>query len=106
MTPPTPEQKELGVLTVTADATTGGQTIKVSPEAAKGNSLRYQITPSASKPTVKYNTKCAVVDHWVNLTSGGKVTGTAGNVITVVEVDSLDQAVKKGEATLPAPTSE
>lgn len=106
MTPPATEQKELGTLTVTADATTGGQTIKVSPEAAKGNSLRYQITPSGSKPTVNYNTKCAVADHWVNLTSGAKVTGATGNIITVVEVDSLDQAVKKGEATLPAPTSE
>ena len=106
MTPPATEQKELGTLTVTAVATTGGQTITVSPEATAGNSLRYQITPSTSKPTVNYNTTCAVSDHWVNFTSGSKVTGATGNIITVVEVDSLDKAVKKGEATLPAPTSE
>lgn len=104
MTPP--ESEKLGVLTVTANATTGGQTVNVSPEAAAGNSLRYQITPSNSKPTVNYNTTCAVSDHWVNFTSGSKVTGATGNIITVVEVDSLDKAVKKGEATLPAPTSE
>lgn len=104
MTPP--ESEKLGVLTVTANATTGGQTVNVSPEAAAGNSLRYQITPSTSKPTVNYNTTCAVSDYWVNFTSGSKVTGATGNIITVVEVDSLDKAVKKGEATLPAPTSE
>ena len=91
---------------MTANATTGGQTVNVSPEAAAGNSLRYRITPSNSKPTVNYNTTCAVSDHWVNFTSGAKVTGATGNIITVVEVDSLDKAVKKGEATLPAPTSE
>lgn len=104
MTPPEPEQKELGTLTVSAVAATGGQTITVSPEATEGNSLRYKITVSSSKPTVKYNTKCAVSDNWTDLTSGAKVTGNAGEIITVVEVDSLDQAVKKGEATLPAPT--
>lgn len=105
MTPPEPEPEELGTLTVSAVAATGGQTITVSPEAADGNSLRYRITVSSQKPTVKHNTKCAVSDNWTNLTSGAKVTGTAGDIITVVEVDSLDRAVKKGEATLPAPAS-
>ena len=41
-------------------------------------------------------------DHCVNLPEGGKVTGTEGYTITVVEVDSLDRAVKKGSTTLPA----
>ncbi len=60
------------------------------------------ITASNAKPTVNYNTKCAISDGWINLTSGMKITGTTGQVITVIEVNSSDQAVKKGEATLPA----
>lgn len=102
MTPSDSSVDTLGTLTVNAVSASGGQTITVSPKAASGNTNRYQLTPKGSEPTVNYGTICAVNDHWVNLPDGGKVTGTEGYTITVVEVDSLDKAVKKGSTTLPA----
>lgn len=102
MTPSEPKEDTLGTLTVNAVSATGGQTVTVSPKATVGNTNRYQLTPKGNEPTVNYGTACAVKDHWVNLPEDGKVTGTEGFTITVVEVDSLDKAVKKGSATLPA----
>ena len=102
MTPSGPSEDTLGTLTVNAVATSGGQIITVSPKATSGNTNRYQLTPKGSEPTVNYGTNCAVSNHWVNLPENGKVTGTEGYTITVVEVNSLDKAVKKGSTTLPA----
>lgn len=102
MTPSEPSAGTLGTLTVNAVPASGGQTITVSPKATSGNANRYQLTPKGSEPTVNYGTNCAVSNHWVNLPETGKVTGTEGYTITVVEVNSLDKAVKKGSTTLPA----
>lgn len=102
MTPSEPSAGTLGTLTVNAVSASGGQTITVSPKATSGNANRYQLTPKGSEPTVNYGTNCAVSNHWVNLPENGKVTGTEGYTITVVEVNSLDKAVKKGSTTLPA----
>lgn len=101
MTPSEPSAGTLGTLTVNAVSASGGQTITVSPKATSGNVNRYQLTPKGSEPTVNYGTNCAVSNHWVNLPENGKVTGTKGYTITVVEVNSLDKAVKKGSTTLP-----
>lgn len=102
MTPSEPSVDTLGTLTVNAVSASGGQTITVSPKATGGNTNRYQITTKGSEPTVNYGTACSLNDHWVNLPENGKVTGTEGYTITVVEVNSLDKAVKKGSTTLPA----
>lgn len=102
MTPSEPSAGTLGTLTVNAVSASGGLTITVSPKATSGNANRYQLTPKGSEPTVNYGTNCAVSNHWVNLPENGKVTGTEGYTITVVEVNSLDKAVKKGSTTLPA----
>lgn len=102
MTPSEPSVDTLGTLTVNAVSVSGGQTITVSPKATGGNTNRYQLTPNGSEPTVNYGTACALNDHWVDLPENGKVTGTEGYTITVVEVNSLDKAVKKGSTTLPA----
>lgn len=102
MTPSGPSVDILGTLTVNAVSASGGQTITVSPKATGGNTNRYQLTPKGSEPTVNHGTVCSLNDHWVNLPENGKVTGTEGYTITVVEVDSLDKAVKKGSTTLPA----
>lgn len=102
MTPSEPSVDTLGTLTVKAVSASSGQTITVSPKATGGNTNRYQITTKGSEPTVNYGTACSLNDHWVNLPENGKVTGTEGYTITVVEVNSLDKAVKKGSTTLPA----
>ncbi len=102
MTPSGPSVDALGTLTVNAVSASGGQTITVSPKATSGNANRYQLTPKGSEPTVNYGTNCAVSNHWIDLPENGKVTGTEGYTITVVEVNSLDKAVKKGSTTLPA----
>jgi hypothetical protein len=102
VTPSEPDVDTLGTLTVNAVSTSGGQIITVSPKATSGNANRYQLTPKGSEPTVNYGTACALKDHWVDLPENGKVTGTEGYTITVVEVNSLDKAVKKGSTTLPA----
>lgn len=102
MTPSEPSVDTLGTLTVNAVSASGGQTITVSPKATGGNANRYKLTPNGSEPTVNYGTVCSLNDHWVNLPENGKVTGTEGYTITVVEVNSLDKAVKKGSTTLPA----
>lgn len=102
MTPSEPSVDTLGTLTVNAVSASSGQTITVSPKATGGNTNRYKITTKGSEPTVNYGTACSLNDHWVNLPENGKVTGTEGYTITVVEVNSLDKAVKKGSTTLPA----
>lgn len=102
MTPSEPSVDTLGTLAVNAVSASGGQTVTVSPKATGGNTNRYKLTPNGSEPTVNYGTTCALNDHWVNLPENGKVTGTEGYTITVVEVNSLDKAVKKGSTTLPA----
>lgn len=101
MTPSEPSV--IGTLDVKATAVSGGQTITVTPKASTPNANRYKITASGSEPAVELNTKCATSDGWTELGSDGKVTGIAGQVITVVEVDASDKAVKKGKATLPTP---
>lgn len=101
MTPSEPSV--IGTLDVKATATSGGQTVTVTPKASAPNANRYKITASGSEPTVALNTVCSTSDGWTALGSDGKVTGLAGQVITVVEVDASDKAVKKGKATLPTP---
>lgn len=95
----------LGSLTVNAVAASGGQTVTVTPKAASGNANRYKITAASAKPVVSYGTVCTTTDGWINFPANGKVTGIAGQVITVVEADASDKAVKKGEAVLPTPTA-
>ena len=96
----------LGTLTVAAAAREGGQTVTVT-EAVEGNNLRrYKITNADAKPTIAYDTACVSKDGWLDFPSNGEVSGTAGQVITVVELtNSGAYARKVGTATLPAPTA-
>ncbi len=96
----------LGTLTVAAAAREGGQTVTVT-EAVEGNNLRrYKITNADAKPTIAYDTACVSNGGWLNFPSNGEVSGTAGQVITVVELtNSGAYARKVGTATLPAPTA-
>ena len=104
-TPSEPAQT-LKALTVTAEAREGGQTLKVA-EAAEGNNLRrYRITDAGKKPTVAYGTACTTSDGWTDFPANGQVTGTEGQVATVVELTNQGAYARGlGEATLPAPTA-
>ena len=96
----------LGTLTVAAAAREGGQTVTVT-EAVNGNNLRrYKITNANAKPTITYGTACVSNGGWLNFPSNGEVSGTAGQVITVVELTNQGSYARKvGTATLPAPTA-
>lgn len=96
----------LGSLTVTATARDGGQTLAVKETLGNGNMRRYKITNADAKPTVAYDTACVSADGWVDYPANGQVSGTAGQVATVVELTTQGaKARMKGEATLPAPTT-
>lgn len=104
MTPPTP-QPTLGSLTLNAVAREGGQTVTVTPAKDAANMLRYKITAADAKPTVNYDDACISADGWQDFPSNGQVSGTSGQVITVVEMTTQGaKARKKGEAVLPAPS--
>ena len=96
----------IGTLTVAAAAREGGQTVTVT-EAVEGNNLRrYKITDAGAKPTIAYDTACVGDDGWLDFPSNGEVSGTEGQVITVVELTNQGSyALKVGTATLPAPTA-
>lgn len=96
----------LGALTVTAAARTGGQTITVKEPLGDGNMRRYLLTAANAKPTVAYDTVCDTKSGWADLPANGEITGTAGQVATVVEMTTNGaKARAKGEATLPATTA-
>lgn len=88
----------LGELTVTsAEGTATGKTaITVEPAKAEGNSYKYKV---AANPTVpKYGDVCT--SGYTNWNGTDEISGTAGQKIVVVEVDSDNKAKKAGTATL------
>lgn len=100
-TVPTPP---IGSLTVTATARVGGQTLAITPATESGNMLRYKITAANNKPTVTYGMQCPKADGWEDLPSNKQITGTDGQVVTVVEMTTQGALARKtGTATLPAP---
>lgn len=98
---PTPT---LGVLTVTATGVANGQAITVTPDPANGELRRYKITDANAAPTVAYDQVLATADGWLEWPGNGQVSGTEGQVITVVHVTTQGAKARAvGTATLPAP---
>ena len=92
-------------LTVKAVAREGGQTVTVTEPVDSGLQRRYKITDANAKPSVAYDTVVATDGGWSAFPENGQVTGTEGQVITVVDnTTSGAFARKTGTATLPAPT--
>ena len=86
------------MITVTsAEGTTTGKTaITVEPAKAEGNSYKYKV---AANPTVpKYGDVCT--SGYTNWNGTDEISGTAGQKIVVVEVDSDNKAKKAGTTTL------
>lgn len=88
----------LGELTVTsAEGTATGKTaITVEPAKAEGNSYKYKVAANPTMP--KYGDVCT--SGYTNWDGTSEISGTAGQKIIVVEVDSANKAKKAGTATL------
>ncbi|PLS25970.1 hypothetical protein [Bifidobacterium parmae] len=98
---PTPT---LGVLTVTAAARSGGQTVTVTPDVGAGLQRRIMITDADKTPTVAYDTVCDLKSGWTAFPADGAVSGTEAQVATVVDcTTSGANARLLGKGTLPAP---
>lgn len=96
------EEEILGLqslsLTLVAGSTAGKTKVStVSPTTEANNSLKYKI--AASAVSVSYDDVCS--SGWSALTVGTtEITATAGQIITVVEVDSSNKAKKYGNVTV------
>lgn len=88
----------LGELTVTsAEGTATGKTaITVEPAKAEGNSYKYKVAANPTAP--KYGDVCTT--GYTDWNGTNEISGTAGQKIVVVEVDSDNKAKKAGTATL------
>lgn len=96
----------LSVLTVTAAPASGGQTLTITPDVESGHMLRYKITAKDAAPVVAYDEACISSDGWTDLPSGNKVSGTEGQLVTVVEMTTQGAKARKiGTAELPAPNA-
>ena len=88
----------LGELTVTsAEGTATGKTaITVEPAKTEGNSYKYKVAANPTMP--KYGDVCT--SGYTNWNGTDEISGTAGQKIVVVEVDSDNKAKRVGIATL------
>ena len=90
----------LGDLTVTsvAGTTSGNTKITVVPSIAYGNSYKYKIASSVSLP----NYGDDISTGYTSWDGVDEISGTTGNQILMVEVDSNSKAVKAGITTIVA----
>ncbi len=85
-------------ISLAAGATAGKTKINtVLPTTESGNSLKYKI--GATAEVVSFEQECTT--GWSALTIGTtEIAATAGQVITVIEVDSSNKALKYGTVTV------
>lgn len=88
----------LGELTVTsAEGTATGKTaITVEPTKAEGNSYKYKVAANPTMP--KYGDVCT--SGYTNWNGTDEISGTAGQKIVVVEVDSDNKTKRAGTTIL------
>lgn len=90
----------LGTLAVAVTPGTDGYTVSVTPALESGNTRYYRVTAANADPTITYD-QTVTTSEWTAFTSGQKVTGTEGQVISVVELTADGKARKYGKAVLP-----
>lgn len=90
----------LGSLVVTSEAgaTSGTTKITVAPALTEGNSYMYQVGASVELPA--YGETLST--PWTEWDGTKDITATNGQQIAVVEVNSTDQALSGGTATVTA----
>ena len=90
----------LGSLVVTSEAgaTSGTTKITVAPALTEGNSYMYQVGASVELPAYGET----LTTPWTEWNGTEDITATNGQKIAVVEVNSTDQALSGGTATVTA----
>ena len=91
----------LGTLTVGVTHGADGYSVTVTPNVEAGNTRYYRVTTANAAPTITYD-QTVTTSEWTAFTAGQKVTGTGGQVISVVDLTSGGKARKYGKAVLPA----
>lgn len=88
----------LGTLVVTSEAgaTSGTTKITVAPALTEGNSYKYQVGASVTLPAYGET----LSSPWTEWNGTEDITATNGQQIAVVEVNSTDQALSGGTATI------
>lgn len=94
----------LGELTVGVTPMSGEYLVTVNPDPETGNALYYRVTEANGAPTITYDQQ-VTTSEWTAFSAGQKVTGTKGQVMTVVELTADGKARKLGKAMLPGPTA-
>ena len=93
-----------GALTVTAEPRLGGQTLAVAEPVSEGLQRRYKLSSEAL--SLSYDMVCALNDGWTAWPANGQITGTEGQIATVVDCTAVGANLRKaGHVTLPAPTT-
>lgn len=91
----------LGTLTVGATHGADGYSVTVSPNPDSGNHQYYRVTEANAAPTITYD-QVVTTSEWTAFSAEQKITGTKGQVISVVELTADSKARKYGKAVLPA----
>lgn len=90
----------LGTLTVGATHGADGYSVTVTPNVEAGNTRYYRVTAANAAPTITYD-QTVTISEWTAFSAEQKITGTEGQVISVVELTADGKARKYGKATLP-----
>lgn len=91
----------LGTLTVGVTPGADGYSVTVTPNVEAGNTRYYRVTTANAAPTITYD-QTVTTSEWTAFTAEQKVTGTSGQVISVVDLTAGGKARKYGKAVLPA----
>lgn len=91
----------LGTLTVGVTHGADGYSVTVTPAIESGNTRYYRVTEANAAPTITYD-QTVTTSEWTAFTAGQKITGTSGQVISVVDLTAGGKARKYGKAVLPA----
>lgn len=90
----------LGTLTVGVTPGADGYSVTVTPNVEAGNTRYYRVTAANAAPTIMYD-QTVTTSEWTAFSAEQKITGTEGQVISVVELTADGKARKFGKATLP-----
>ena len=91
----------LGTLTVGVTHGADGYSVTVTPNVEAGNTRYYRVTEANAAPTITYD-QVVTTSEWTAFSAEQKITGTEGQVISVVELTADGKARKYGKAALPA----
>lgn len=91
----------LGTLTVGVTPGADGYLVSVTPALESGNTRYYRVTTANAAPTITYD-QTVTTSEWTAFTAGQKITGTSGQVISVVDLTAGGKVRKYGKAVLLA----